>query len=665
MSAISGIVLQDNSQSISDIQKDCIRKITRTYKIDRFDELSAPGLYLTCGHQYFTNEAVNDISPTCDKKENIYYTGDVFLFNREHLINLLSSKNGIEKEFLTVKGDAELVFYAYRFLGTDFLNHIKGVFSIAICDFEKKHCYLITDHVAQRHLAYTIIDNHLYFSNSLEILMELLGKNAELDEEWLCNAYGDMSALTELLKGRCFLKNVSRVFPGTYVDIDLSTFSYKEITYWNPLSIKIRKDLTDEGFKKLFVDTFRNCVCSTLRARKNHGILLSGGLDSSSIASFAAEQLEKEGKKLFSYTQVPMSDYKCVNTTFECEDETKEVLYNKEKYPNIDCGFIAPGPGSCISFIEKSTKFYTQPVKPILNDFYFNEMYRKAADAGCTILYNGQNGNATISYGKIFSYVHHKVTSFRFISAIKEANAFCSSFPAKRFRLLKAYIRILWRKLRVRSHLLECFLNKNLERHYSVKKHEIQLLRTQGIDSADTNKQRRNYLYMPISFQHFGYYDTCSSLHFGFIPIDPSLSKDMIELCLSMPIDCFVKNGKERRAVRDYFKGIVSDKILDNLKLRGFQGADYAYRVNKYFDNEKDILFSYLKYPKLYDYLDKEKIEKLIEKIEETKYNMDKETVALSAIAASFGCFLKNWDDRKIEKEKNEHGINQTDKVQT
>ncbi|MCR4648847.1 MAG: hypothetical protein K5776_07190 [Lachnospiraceae bacterium] len=665
MAAISGILLQDTSQSIPENTKDCIRKITGTYKTDRFEEILASGLYLTCGHQYFTNEAVNDISPACDKKTNTYYTGDVFLFNRDGLISFLASRNGIEEEFLATKGDAELVFYAYRFLGPDFLNHIKGIFSMAICDLDKKHCYLITDHVAQRHLAYTFKDNALFFSNSMEILTELLGNDAELDEEWLCNAYGDMSPATGLLKGRCFLKNVFRVFPGTYVDIDLSTFSSKEVTYWNPLNIKERKDLDDEGFKKLFVDTFRNCVTSTLRARKNHGVLLSGGLDSSSIASFAAEQLGKEGKTLFSYTQVPMPDYKPENSPFYIENETKEVLYNKEKYPNIECRFIYPEKGSCISFIEKSSEIFKEPLKSVVNEFYFHELHNAAVNDDCSIIYNGQFGNATISYGRIFSYVHQKAVSFRFIKALKEANAFCTSFPAKRFRLLKAYLRILWHRLRISSNLMTCFLRKDKERLYAVKKREIKILRSQGCDSADTKKRRRNFIFMPVTFQDFGYYDTCSSFYFGFLSIDPTLSKDMIELCLSMPIDCFVKNGKERRAVRDYLKGIVSDKILDNVKRRGAQAADYAYRVSKYFDSEKDLLFSYLKYPKLYDYLDKEKIEKLIEKIKETKYNIDKETVVLSAVAASFGCFLKNWDERKRKKEKNEHGINQTDKVQT
>ena len=663
MSAISGIVLQDNSQLISDVQKDCIRRITKTYKIDRFDELSASGLYLTCGHQYFTNEAVNDISPTCDKKEYIYYTGDVFLFNRDHIISILSSRNGIEEGFLSSKGDAELVFYAYRFLGFDFLNHINGIFSMAICDLNKKRCYLITDHVAQRHLAYTFKDNRLFFSTSLEILMELLGKDAELDDEWLCNAYGDMSPATGLLKGRCFLKNVFRVFPGTYVDIDMSTFSSNEVTYWNPLSIKVRRDLDDNGFKRLFIDTFRNCINSTLRARKNHGVLLSGGLDSSSIASFAAKQLGKEGKTLFSYTQVPMPDYKSEDSPFYIENETREVLYNKEKYPNIECRFIYPDKGSCISFLEKSSEIFKEPFKSVINEFYFHELHRAAVNDNCSILYNGQFGNATISYGRIFSYVHQKVVSFRFIKALKEANAFCISFPAKRFRLLKAYFRILWHRLRISSNLMTSFLRKDKVRLYSVKKREINILRTQGCDSADTKKRHRNFIFMPVTFQDFGYYDTCSSLYFGFLSIDPTLSKDMIELCLSMPIECFVKNGKERRAVRDYLRGIVSDKILDNYKKRGAQAADFTCRVNKYFDSENDVFFSYLKYPKLYEYLDKEKIEKLIEKIEETKYNMEKETVALSAVTASLGCFLKNWDKWKNTKERKEYGIDQDDKA--
>lgn len=50
---------------------------------------------------------------------------------------------------------------------------------------------------------------------------------------------------------------------------------------------------------------------------------------------------------------------------------------------------------------------------------------------------------------------------------------------------------------------------------------------------------------MPLVYQHMGFYDTYNSLRYGILSVDPTLTKEMVELCLGMPIDCFVRNGKK------------------------------------------------------------------------------------------------------------------------
>ena len=107
-------------------------------------------------------------------------------------------------------------------------------------------------------------------------------------------------------------------------------------------------------------------------------------------------------------------------------------------------------------------------------------------------------------------------------------------------------------------------------------------------------------------------------------------------------------------------KGIVSDQILDNLKKRGRQGADYVFRFNKYFDCEYPLLLSYINYPELFNYLDKEKMQKLIEKINENKYNLDGNTIVQACVSASLGCFFK------LQNKKGEiYGSQQENQIQT
>jgi asparagine synthase (glutamine-hydrolysing) len=207
-------------------------------------------------------------------------------------------------------------------------------------------------------------------------------------------------------------------------------------------------------------------------------------------------------------------------------------------------------------------------------------------------------------------------------------------------RVLRLFFRLLRERKKNIKHPDYGYLKDFLIRKYNLKLIDKKIAVERGNGLIDSQQRRYNFIYMPLTFQHFGYYDTCRSLFYGFLPLDPTLSSDIIELCLAMPIDCFFHNGKERRAVRDYMSGIVSDSILNNLKKRGRQGADYVYRFNKFIDSEYALLVKYLNNPLLYHYLDKEKIQKLIEIIKENKYNLDSKTIVYACVSSSLSHFL-------------------------
>ena len=157
----------------------------------------------------------------------------------------------------------------------------------------------------------------------------------------------------------------------------------------------------------------------------------------------------------------------------------------------------------------------------------------------------------------------------------------------------------------------------------------------------DTERQRDNFCFMPLVYQHMGFYDTYGSLRYGILSVDPTLTKEVLELCLCMPIDCFVKNGKERRAVREYMKGYVPDSILDNYAGRGVQAADFAFRVNRDFDVIREDVFALLDNPKLLEYLDKDKLRELKDELRQKEGKLDKSIVAETAVIAALSAFLK------------------------
>ncbi len=646
MSAIWGIIDREN-KILEDVSLSRMRDAMEEFKIDRFESLKRKNAYFACGHQYFTKEAINDVSPYYDEADRVFFVADCYLYNRDELIRLLLCERNstYQASDLHECGDVELLYKMYGCFGEDFVTRLKGAFAIAVYEEDKGQLLLYTDHLAQRYLAYYCDKQRICFATVYQPLIAYLGKdNVKISDEWIAAAYTDCTADTLKLQARTVYEDIYQVEPGTYVKIDLKTGKSLRVTYWNPLhSVKNMKHMPDEEYKRRFLATFESTVAGLLRSAGETGIMLSGGLDSSTVAAFAAAGLAKEGKKLLSYTAVPADGYKNQSDRFHIEDESEFIMAQAGMYSNLESHFINVSERNCFTDMEEYAKLYMEPVKPVLNMINVAGMEKAAAEDGCRVLLSGQNGNATISYGSILTYIYQKSISGHFVAAYKEAKAFCRLRRVSGKRLLKVFFKV-WYEGHFEKFVLgnDCLIKDEYIEKYNLIKLNSKLMRERGTGLMDSRKRRKGFCFMPLVFQHMGFFSTYSSLKHGFISLDPTLTKDMIEFCMSVPIDCNVRGGKERRMVRDYMKGYVPDIILDNHEGRGVQAADYAYRVNRDWEKIKDKVYALFEEPALRRYLSEEKLGELIKEAGENEGNMDKNLVARLALISSLACFLRS-----------------------
>ncbi len=72
----------------------------------------------------------------------------------------------------------------------------------------------------------------------------------------------------------------------------------------------------------------------------------------------------------------------------------------------------------------------------------------------------------------------------------------------------------------------------------------------------------------------------------GVIVRDPTRDKKLIEWCMRIPLEQFVKEGTERRLIREYMRGIVPDHIL-NIQDKGVQASDFRQRITREWEQIK------------------------------------------------------------------------------
>ena len=98
-------------------------------------------------------------------------------------------------------------------------------------------------------------------------------------------------------------KNINQIPPShsiTVKDGRIKLSRYYTLVVEEKLILK-----SNEEYEEAFKEVFQKAVSARLRTHGNVGSHLSGGLDSGTVVSFAAKELQKENKKLHTYSYIP------------------------------------------------------------------------------------------------------------------------------------------------------------------------------------------------------------------------------------------------------------------------------------------------------------------------------------------------------------------------
>ncbi len=196
----------------------------------------------------------NGSQPLYSKDGKLVLSVNGEIYNHKELEAAL----GINYEFLT-KSDCEVILALYREKGAGFLNELNGIFAFILYDNESGDYFIARDHIGIIPL-YTGHDEHGNFYVASE-----------------------MKALTDVCK------SIEEFPPGHY----LSSKDNKLTKYYNRPWINYEHVKDSQTNKKELKQAFEDAVHRQLMSDVPYGVLLSGGLDSSLIASIAKKYSAK------------------------------------------------------------------------------------------------------------------------------------------------------------------------------------------------------------------------------------------------------------------------------------------------------------------------------------------------------------------------------------
>lgn len=216
----------------------------------------------------------------------IVYNGE--LYNYPELKHTLSDAY----PFVTCS-DTEVILAAFIVWGESCVQKFNGMFSFLIFDTLKETAFAARDPVGVKPFLYYHVNNTFIFASELKALLKVLNGHPEIDTYMLAEY-----VIAPYLSGgghMSIFKDIRYLESGTLMHVDCrGIYLKKYYTFnWKPSL------LSENKLVQLMSHEMENSVRMSLRADVPIGIFLSGGLDSSLIASIAVQHA-KDPLKAFS-----------------------------------------------------------------------------------------------------------------------------------------------------------------------------------------------------------------------------------------------------------------------------------------------------------------------------------------------------------------------------
>lgn len=454
--------------------------------------------------------------------------------------------------------DTEVILKAWKEWNVAALHKFNGMFAFVLLDTQTQILYAVRDRFGVKPLYYTSTSSYTAFTSEVKQLRVLPDYSFKLNEQIAYDylRYGMLDHTTET-----FEENVFQVAPGHYMEVDLQ--SNKETVHqWYHLKPSAWIGTEEEAiaeFSKLLKDSVR----IRMRSDVPVGSALSGGLDSSTIVSLMREVLVEEN-----------SDHHPIKTITSCSTDKR---FDEWDYAEESIKSVNAEPYKVFPSFEKLKKDMGQLIWHM--DYPFNStsqfsqwcVFEEAKRNNLHVMINGQGADEQLAgyAGNDMSLYIGLLGNWSFGELFKEIKAFKNyngKWPvgfligAVQHKFPKRIMNLLPDRYRVFKQEVPVWLaKKKLKERFAWPDSLNESLRKQVTTDPLPSLLR---------------YEDRNSMAFSVESRVPFMDHRLIEFTLGLPEHLVYRRGERKYILRQAFKDIVPDKILQRRDKMGFVSAE-------------------------------------------------------------------------------------------
>ena len=226
---------------------------------------------LETGHQPVSNE---------DGTVQVMLNGEIY--------NFIELRSELEKSghVFRTQTDTEVIAHAYESYGLDFVDHLRGMFAIALWDSRQQRLVLARDRVGKKPLFYGVSGNQLAFASEIKALLAWPHLNRSIN----ARALHDYFTFLYVPAPDSIFEKVHKLPAAHILVADSGSGSVTVRRYW-----RVSPDPDRTKSLAFYVDGLRDVLSEAVRLRLRSdvplGAFLSGGIDSSVVVGLMSREV--------------------------------------------------------------------------------------------------------------------------------------------------------------------------------------------------------------------------------------------------------------------------------------------------------------------------------------------------------------------------------------
>ena len=469
--------------------------------------------------------------------------------------------------------DSRFVLAAYERWGAACCDHLVGSFAFAIWDERTRRLFCARDHLGDRPLFFHQAEDFIAVASMPKGLLALPDVPRALDETTM---------RVELAGLRCdrtasLFRGISRVPAGHALTVTAAGAELRR--YWRADQAAPIRLNRDEDYVEAARALLEMAVACRLRRIGGIGAQLSGGLDSTAVAATAARRLAAGNERLAAFTAVPRAGYAQAVPEGRFADEWAHAQAVARMYPNIDHVAVPNPRRSPLAGLDKAVLAHDRGISNLCNWGWIQGIADAARARHVSVLLSAELGNVGLSRNGL-SLLANSLATGRWGTLIGESLALVrgGSFGLRAIlgMALGPFLPAsAWRFrdwTRRRRHGPQPQFSALKPEHMDAASRAAlgagwqpdfrrwrpdRAGRARGLERIDNAEYRVGLL----------------ATH-GIDQRDPMMDKRLIEFCLAIPEEQFLRRGTTRSLMRRIMHGALPDIVLHETR-RGLQAADW------------------------------------------------------------------------------------------